>query len=181
MSEPIFFSGWDVLLRTVIVAATAYPGMLLMLRISGARTLAQLNAFDLIVTVALGSTLATVLISKDVALAQGLVAFALLIIMQFILSWAATRSKYLQAVVIGEPTLLLFRGQLLRDALQRCRISEEEVGAAVRSKKLAGFADVEAVVLETNGKISVVPASTQGASSALEFVPHYTSESTPQL
>ena len=53
--------------------------VLLLLRVSGKRTLTRMNAFDLVVTVALGPTLATVLLTKSVALADGLAAFALLI------------------------------------------------------------------------------------------------------
>lgn len=69
--EPMLFSGWENLLRTLVVGVLAYVSLVVFLRISGKRTLSKMNAFDLIVTVALGSTLATVLLSKDVALAEG--------------------------------------------------------------------------------------------------------------
>jgi hypothetical protein len=77
--EAIFFSGWDGLLRTLVVGVLAYVVLVGFLRLSGKRTLSKMNAFDLVVTVALGSTLATILLSKDVALAEGALAFALLI------------------------------------------------------------------------------------------------------
>jgi len=69
----MFFQGWQGLLR-VIVCALAYGALVLLLHVSGKRTLSKWNAFDLVLTVALGS--ATVLLSKDVALAEGVVAFA---------------------------------------------------------------------------------------------------------
>ncbi|RZJ88157.1 MAG: DUF421 domain-containing protein, partial [Hymenobacter sp.] len=81
--EKIFFTSWESLVRTLVISLLAYVGLIVMLRISGKRTLSKMNAFDLIVTVALGSTLATVLLSKSVALADGLLAFALLIGLQF--------------------------------------------------------------------------------------------------
>ena len=65
--------------------------LLLLLRVSGKRTLTRMNAFDLVVTVALGSTLATVLLTKSVALADGLVAFAVLILLQYGLTWLSVR------------------------------------------------------------------------------------------
>jgi uncharacterized membrane protein YcaP (DUF421 family) len=74
----MFFDSWFGLLRVVVVGTLAYVALVVLLRASGKRTLAKLNAFDLIVTVALGSTLATVLLSKSVALLEGLVAFILL-------------------------------------------------------------------------------------------------------
>ena len=70
----MIFDTWFGLLRVLVVGTAAYAALVLLLRASGKRTLAKLNAFDLVVTVALGSTLATVLLSKDVALAEGLLA-----------------------------------------------------------------------------------------------------------
>lgn len=86
MLEGVFFDSWTTLLRTLVVGVLAYVTMVAFLRISGKRTLSKMNAFDLIVTVALGSTLATVLLSKDVALAEGALAFALLIGLQFVVT-----------------------------------------------------------------------------------------------
>ena len=73
------------LLGIIFGASSLY----LILRISGKRTLAKMNAFDFVVTVALGSTLATVFLSKDIALAEGLFAFALLAGLQRIVAWLA--------------------------------------------------------------------------------------------
>jgi uncharacterized membrane protein YcaP (DUF421 family) len=79
----MFFDSWMGLLRVVVVGTLAYVILVLLLRVTGKRTLSKMNAFDLVVTVALGSTLATVLLSKDVALAEGVVAFALLVLLQY--------------------------------------------------------------------------------------------------
>ncbi len=83
----MFFSTWAGLGRTVIVGVLAYAGLVALLRLSGKRTLAKMNAFDLVVTVALGSTLATILLSKTVPLAEGILAFALLIALQYVIAW----------------------------------------------------------------------------------------------
>ena len=72
--EDFFFDSWKSVIRTILSGVFAYIGLVAMLRLSGNRTLAQLNAFDLIVTVALGSTLSTVILNKDVTLTDGLVA-----------------------------------------------------------------------------------------------------------
>lgn len=156
MIGDVLYGGWEPLARTAVIALLAYPIMLLMVRLSGHRTLSQLNAFDLIVTVALGSTLASVITSSDTSLAQGALAFGLLIAMQFALSWSASRWRKVEGVVNGEPVLLVRAGRLLPEAMRRARISEDEVKAVARSEGLAGLGDAEAVVLETNGKISVV-------------------------
>ena len=62
-----------------------------------------MNAFDLVVTVALDSTLATVLLSSNVALAEGLLAFALLISLQFGVTWLSVRSSTFRRLVKNEP------------------------------------------------------------------------------
>ena len=67
----MFFDDWNGLLRTLVVGILAYIAIVVLLRVTGKRTLSKMNAFDFIVTVALGSTLATVLLSQDVALAEG--------------------------------------------------------------------------------------------------------------
>lgn len=172
-TSPILFSGWDALIRTAVIAACAYPGMLLMVRLSGNRTLAQLNAFDLIVTVALGSTLASVITSKDVALAQGLLSFAMLIAMQFALSWLTSRSARFERTINGEPVLLAFRGDLMDKAMQQVRITDEEIRAALRAGGFASLSEVEVVVLETNGQLSVVERQNSSSQNALRSVPGY--------
>ena len=80
------------------------------MRVSGKRTLTKMNAFGLVVTVALGSTLATVLLIKSVALAEGLTAFMLLIFLQFVLTWLFVRSQAASRLVKSEPTLLVYQG-----------------------------------------------------------------------
>lgn len=70
----MFFEGWDSLVATTITGVSAYVALVAILRLSGKRTLAKMNAFDLVVTVALGSTLSTVFVSRQVPLADGVLA-----------------------------------------------------------------------------------------------------------
>jgi uncharacterized membrane protein YcaP (DUF421 family) len=154
--DGMFFNGWYTLLRTIVVGVLAYAGLIMFLRISGKRTLAKMNAFDLVVTVALGSTLATIALSADVALAQGLLALALLVALQFVITWSSVRWRWVRRTVTGEPSLLLLRGEFLHAALLRSRVTEEEVRAAVRSRGVPDVAQAEAVVLETDGSFSVI-------------------------
>lgn len=152
----IFFNSWEGVRRTLIIGVLAYVSLVVFLRISGNRTLSKMSAFDLVVTVALGSTLATILLSKDVTLAQGTAALVLLIAMQFVVTWSSVRMPWVRKLVTGEPRLLLYRGQILEDALRKARVTEDEVRSAVRSAGHPTLGEVEAVVLETDGAFSVV-------------------------
>jgi uncharacterized membrane protein YcaP (DUF421 family) len=167
----MFFDSWAGLGRVLVVGTLAYVALVVVLRISGKRTLTKLNAFDLVVTVALGSTLATVLLSKSVALAEGVLAMALLVFLQFAITWLSVRSSRFQQVVKSEPTLIMHQGRFLDGAMRTQRITREEIMAALRSNGLADAADVAAVVLETDGTIAVIKsADPNAAKSTVETV-----------
>ena len=152
----MLFDSWAGLGRVLLVGTLAYVVLVLLLRISGKRTLSKLNAFDLVVTVALGSTLATVLLSKSVALAEGALALALLISLQYAIAWLSVRSPRLEGMIKAEPTLLLHRGRFLEQAMRAERITREEILAALRASGAAEPQAIAAVVLETDGSLSVI-------------------------
>ncbi len=166
----MFFDGWMTLGRTVFIGTLAYVALVLLLRVSGKRTLSKMNAFDFVVTVALGSTLATVLLSSSVSLARGVLAFAVLIFLQFIITWLSTRSSSIRGLIKAEPTLLVHRGEFLPRAMKKERVTKEEVRAAMRSQGFSAVEEVEAVVLETTSDISVVPQPSGESASALADV-----------
>ncbi len=156
MDSDTFFNSWAGLARIAVVSTLAYTGLVLVLRVSGKRTLSKMNAFDLVVTVALGSTLATIILSKEVALAEGMLAFGMLAGLQFVVTWLSVRSPTVSKLVKADPTLLFYRGAFLHGQMRRMRVVEVEVIAAVRQQGIGSMADVEAVVLETDGTIAVV-------------------------
>jgi len=168
--DQLLFGGWYSLFRILVVGVLAYVTLVVFLRLAGKRTLSKMNAFDLVVTVALGSTLATVLLGKDVALADGALAFALLVGLQFAVTWSSVRARWVRRAVTGEPLMLLHRGDFLPSALRQARVTQDEIRAAVRGAGLASLAEAEAVVLETDGSFSVIRRSEGGGLSSLEGV-----------
>lgn len=155
------------LVRVLVIGPLAYGWLIAVLRVTGKRTLAQLNAFDFIVTVALGSTLATVILSNSVSLAEGALALVLLAVLQLVAAWASVRLPLMRRAITAEPTILLRDGQLDREALRRQRISEQSLRQTVRSAGFGGLELVAFVVLETNGKLSVISTSSSGSGSAI--------------
>ena len=155
----MFFNGWTAIARVVITGLASYAALVIFLRISGKRTLSKMNAFDFVVTVALGSTLASVLLSRDVPLAEGLTAFGLLLLVQFVITWLSVRSQTVSRLVKSTPRLLFHSGQFLEEAMKEERINKEEVLQAVRSRGFLSLEMVGAVVLETDGSISVMRSS----------------------
>ncbi|MGV0818072.1 DUF421 domain-containing protein [Martelella sp. AMO21009] len=152
----MFFESWNGIIRVLVVGGAAYIALVLMLRISGQRTLSKLNAFDLVVTVALGSVLATVMLSKSVPLAEGVLALAVLIFLQFAITWLSVRSSTVSRLVKSEPALVFRDGVFLEKAMKRERLTKDEVRAAIRSSGTAEPEAISAVILETDGSLSVV-------------------------
>ncbi len=154
------------LLRILVVGPLAYLALIAILRISGKRTLAKMSAFDFVVTVALGSTLATVLLTKDIPLAEGVLGFAVLAALQFIITWIARRSDAVEGAVKAEPRILLSCGTFDRKAMEEERVTEEEVRSAVRKTGQGDLANITAVFLETDGSFSVIARDAAGDRSA---------------
>ncbi|RYG30645.1 DUF421 domain-containing protein, partial [bacterium] len=102
-----FFGSWGALARIVTLAGSTYLVVLLFLRLSGNRTLAKTAAFDQVVSVALGSTLATAILSKSTTLADGAVGFLMLIALQFVFASLILRSKLVQRLVVNKPQVVL--------------------------------------------------------------------------
>lgn len=167
----MWFDSVDALVRVVVVGAAAYATLVVVLRFTGKRTLAKLNAFDLAVTVAIGSALATSLLSSDVSWAEGATAFLLLAVLQMLVSWGSARLPRGRSVVTARPTLVLRDGELDLEALRDQRLTRDEIRQAVRSAGVGGLDQISAVVLESDGTLSVVPRSKRGDGSALEGVP----------
>ena len=169
----MFFENWYGLERILIVGFLAYVALIICLRISGKRTLAKWNAFDFVVTIALGSILATQILSKETPLVEGILAFSFLIALQFLITKISVYSKFVRDFVKAEPTLLLRDGKFIDKALKHQRVTESEIRAAVRAKGIAALEAVEAVVLETDGSFSVIEKSETESFSAMTDVKNF--------
>lgn len=168
--QHFFFDGWMPVLRTLILGVLAYIALVVLLRASGKRTLSKMNAFDFVVTVAIGSTLATILLSRDVSLAQGITAFAVLIFLQYVITWLSVRLEPFNKLIKAEPRMLYYRGEYLAGAMKRERVNQDEILAKVRNAGHASLEEIDAVVMETDGELTVVQKTTAGSPAALENV-----------
>jgi uncharacterized membrane protein YcaP (DUF421 family) len=163
-----FYDGWEPIARILLIGTLGYTTLVLLIRIAGKRTLARMRAFDFIITVALGAAFGRVLTAQEVALAEAVTAFALLVALQWLVASLQYRWPSFRRAVSAAPTLLYFRGDMLRHAMRRERISESELHGIIRTKSVGSLAEVEAVVLEPDGQFAVVQTSNAGDGSALE-------------
>lgn len=162
-----FFGGWEPVLRIAVVGTLAYFALILLLRASRKRTLAQMNSFDFIITVALGASFGRILTARSVALVEAIAAFALLVFLQFAITWLQLRWPGFSRVITAPPSLLFYRGEILHETMRRQRVQDSELREAVREHGVGSLDEVEAVVLESNGKFSVIKKKSAGDGSAL--------------
>ena len=164
MTDPVFlFGGWEALARLVVVGTLMYVALVVLLRVSGSRTIASMRAFDFIVTVALGSVFGRALTAKGVSLAEAIVAFLLLIVLQYAVARLQVGSGRFARAVTNPPTLLYFRGRFQREGMRRARVTEQELRAVVRKKGHGSLSEVEALVLEASGDVAVITSIGDGS------------------
>lgn len=166
----MWFDSWGDLVRIILVGAAAYIGLVLLLRLLGKRTLSQLNVFDFVVTVALGSVLATTLLNSDISWTEGITALALLTGLQFLVALIASRWPRVRDAITSRPALLVADGEIQHETMKAQRLTASELRQAVRMSGAGDLAKVKAVVLESNGQFSVITASQYGDGSALQDV-----------
>ncbi|MEL7421044.1 MAG: YetF domain-containing protein [Cyanobacteria bacterium J06629_2] len=157
-------------LNTIVLGTVAYIAIILMLRLSGKRTLSKWNSFDFVVTIAFGSILSSILLSTKDSFGTGILAFALLVLFQYVLTWISARSSLIQKIVKAEPTLLVYKGEYRESVMKQERVAEGEVLAALRTNGVGAIEDADAVVLETDGSFSVITNLNHNTASALKDV-----------
>jgi uncharacterized membrane protein YcaP (DUF421 family) len=168
--DPIvfFFDGWEPVLRIIVVGTLGYASLVILLRAAGKRTLARMNTFDFVITVTLGASFGRILTTREVGLAEAITAFSVLVVLQYLVSWTRVRVPGFARIVDSQPSLLFYRGRFLRDAMRRERITEAELQTTIRRQGIGSFGEVEAVVLESDGRYAVIRSDSVGEGSAVE-------------
>src|SRR5690606_25587110 len=97
------------------------------------------------------------ILDKNVSLIDTLCALALLIFMQFLITRSSVKFRKIDKLVKANPVMLFYQGELLQDAMEHERVGRDEILACMRENGLSTLSQVEAIVLETNGKLSAIP------------------------
>lgn len=135
----------------------AYMFLLLILRLSGKRTVAEGNTFDFVLALVLGDTIDNAMWG-EVPIAQFIVAAGTLVVVQLLVSLASYRNETLQAILEGTPVTFLRKGRLDRKGMRRERINRRQseemlrLGGGVEPDE---WESIEAARLEHSGEPSV--------------------------
>ena len=129
-----------------------------------------MNAFDFIITIALGSSLSIVALNKNISLADGITAIGLFIGLQFLLTWLSVRIKAVKNLITSNPTFIFYNGNFLKSVMNKQRITEEEIYSAGRQKSIPTLDEVDMIILETTGEITIIKKKTNGMIPTFEDV-----------
>lgn len=162
---------YNQILRIFFSSVAIYFCLIFLIRFFGKRSLGKWNSFDFVMNVAMGSIVATTLLSKDVELINGVIALFTLIFLQFMVTWTSVRSQTFTKLLKSEPTLLFYNGEFIQKNMKKERVAESEVYAAIREQGDSSIENVGGVVLETDGNLSVILGEQiKRSSPALEFI-----------
>jgi uncharacterized membrane protein YcaP (DUF421 family) len=140
-------------------AALVYVGVLVGLRLAGKRELGQMTVFDLVVVLLIANAVQNAMTGPDFSVQGGLIAAAVLLILNRGLALIRLHSDVWGRLLEGMPTVLVQDGQFLEARLRKEGLERSQIEMAMREHGVERVQDVRLAVLETDGSISIVPAS----------------------
>lgn len=163
--DMLFFDSVDKLGRIVLTTVMVYVLVVLTTKISGKRSTSQLNNFDWIVTVMIGSLGASTILLKDIPFIEGVASILVLYLLQFLVTKYASISPQFSNFILSEPRIVFYQGQFLPDAMNAERLTRQEIECAMRSEGINSFDDIEAIVFESDAKLTIIPKPSDNADS----------------
>lgn len=145
-------------MESVLRAAAVYLFLLLLFRIAGKRTLAQMSPFDVILLLVIGESTQQALLGEDFSLVNAFLVIGTLVGLDIFLGWARQTSPAVEKLLEEPPLVIVVDGKPLKDRMAREHLDEADVLHAAReSQGLARMEDIRYAVLEPGGGISVIP------------------------
>lgn len=147
----------DLGLRSLILGPMALLWIVMNVRVVGPRAFSKMTAFDFVITVAIGSLLASAAtVETWPSFIQSLGGMSLLLGTQYAVSWCRVSSSLARSIISNEPQLLMRNGKFIDDTMKSSRVTRSDVYGKMREANAYSLADVSAVILETTGDISVI-------------------------
>ncbi len=147
----------------VIRALSVYATMMLIFRLSGKRTFAEMTSFDFVLLLFFSEALQEALVDNDSSMTAAFTVILTLVMVNIALSLLKERSAWLERLVEGVPIILVENGKLLKDRMARARVDEGDILAAARqSQGIEDLDQIKRAVLERSGGISIIPVQAAG-------------------
>lgn len=163
----LFWTGWFPIIHTLVLGTAGYLTLVLLLRITGARTMAKMTPLDFVVAVTLGSAFGRTVTAVDLPLAQAVVALALLIALQWLLATGRANFRWVRRTVDPPPVLLWYAGELIMPALRKHQLTETDVHTAAREAGHGSLDGLSAIIMQQDGSLSVIADGAMGDGSTV--------------
>ena len=146
-------------MESILRAAIVYVFLLVLFRLSGKRTLAQVTTFDLVLLLIISEATQDALIDNDHSMTNAFLIITSLVLLNVIFSEIKERFKPAERILDGLPLLIVDHGQPLKERMKKERVDVDDVlDAARESHGLESLRQIKFAVLERSGKISIIPA-----------------------
>ena len=142
-----------IFMRTIII----YTFVLIAIRLMGKREIGQLQPYELVVTIMIADVASLPMQNVSIPLFQGIVPIMGLLFAQVLVSLLTFKNKLLNKLISGKPTVLVAKGQILEENLKKQKYSLEAMLEQLRVNGYQSLLEVDFVILETSGEISVIP------------------------
>ncbi|MFS4468785.1 DUF421 domain-containing protein [Maribacter sp. 2210JD10-5] len=150
-------SSTDIIGYIILSAIGIYVAVILFTRIFGKRSFSKMSSFDFAVTIAIGSIIASTLLSSSVSLLEGLVGLATVYLLQGLVAFLR-RYKLVREIVDNPPLLIMEGKEILWENLEKANVTEDDLKAKLREANVIELTEVLAVVFEATGDIAVLHA-----------------------
>lgn len=143
---------------SVLRAAVMYLVLMILFKIAGRRSLADLNTFDFVLLLIIGEATQQALLGDDFSITNSVLIIATLIAIDVGFSQVKQRSKRLALLLDGGPTVIVENGKPLLRRMKKARVTEADIMEAARSNQgIADMSDIRYAIIERNGTISIIP------------------------
>ena len=146
-----------VAIRAVIL----YAVLLFAMRIMGKGDLGELQPFDLVVSLVLAELAVMPMEDLDAPLFHGLMATAVVMFLQCLISYITLKSNSARKIICGTPSIIYDHGEFNIKDMNKLRININDVLGQMRLKGYYNFKDIDYVIMETNGDVSIVAPESQ--------------------
>lgn len=146
---------WAFLLETMFRSVVMFLVILLGLRMVGKRGVTQLSVFELGLIIGLGSAAGDPMFYKDVGLLPGAVVFIIVIGLYKLVTYLINRNDHFEKFVEGKPTYVIRKGNIIMSNFEKEPIARDELFMQLRSRNISHLGQVDKVILETNGELSI--------------------------
>lgn len=151
-----FWTSWEAALGVVLSTVGVFVSVIVLTRLTGLRSFSKMSSFDFAMTVAVGSLVATAIATASPPLLQVVVALGSVFGLQKLVALLRQRWGFFEHLVDNEPLLLMAGPRILYQHLRLAEVTEDDLRAKLREANVLNFDEVQAVILETTGDISVL-------------------------